>query len=40
MTHQNEEGTYKLDELTLNDILYQIYRLREWLLYLAKDEHL
>jgi len=34
------EGTYKLDELTLNDILHQIYRIREWFLYLTKDEHL
>lgn len=34
------EGTYKLDELTLDDILYQIYRIREWFLYLTKDEHL
>lgn len=40
MTHENEERTYKLDELTLNDILYQIYRFREWFLYLTKDEHL
>ena len=34
------EGTYELDELTLDDILYQIYRIREWFLYLTKDEHL
>ena len=40
MTHQNEEGTYKLDQLTLDDILHQIYRLCEWFLYLAEDEHL
>jgi hypothetical protein len=32
--------SYKLDELTPDDILYQIYGFREWFLYLTEDEHL
>jgi hypothetical protein len=36
----NVGGSYKLDELTPDDILYQIYCLGEWFLYLTKDEHL
>jgi hypothetical protein len=39
-TRGQEERIYKLDKLAPNDILYQIYRLREWFLYLTKNEHL
>ena len=39
-THGHKRGTYKLDQLAPNDILYQIYCLREWLLYLTENEHL
>jgi hypothetical protein len=39
-TRGQEERIYKLDKLASNDILYQIYRLREWFLYLTKNEHL
>jgi len=36
----NIRVSYKLDKLTPDDILYQIYCLSEWFLYLTKDEHL
>jgi hypothetical protein len=39
-TRGQEERIYKLDKLAPNDILYQIYRLREWFLYLTENEHL
>jgi hypothetical protein len=35
-----QKGSYKLDQLAPDDILYQIYCLREWFLYLTEDEHL
>lgn len=36
----NVNKSHKLDKLTSDDILYQIYCLREWFLYLTEDEHL
>ena len=36
----NIRQSYKLDKLTPDDILHQIYCLRKWFLYLTKDEHL
>jgi hypothetical protein len=36
----NVRESYKLDKLTPDDILHQIYCLCQWFLYLTKDEHL